>query len=124
MKRERYPSVYRRSRIDSRHEHARDMLNVYSRLSHSTNTEHFCFLLQICTTIEELKQFMQNTLLFVQSDSKSVDIDEQLEMSLQSLQKLGHVTIAQSRKIEVTHLGQATFKGENRKSNKTQNSNK
>ena len=54
---------------------------------------------------------MQNTLLFVQSDSQSVDIDEQLEMSLQSLQHLGHVTIAQSKKIEVTHLGQATFKG-------------
>ena len=54
---------------------------------------------------------MQNTLLFVQSDLQSVDINEQLEMSLQSLQHLGHVTIAQSRKIEVTHLGQATFKG-------------
>jgi len=37
-----------------------------------------------------------------------------MEESLDSLQKLGHVDISgamESRKIEVTHLGQATFKG-------------
>ena len=57
---------------------------------------------------------MQNTLLFVQSPSQSVDIEKELETSLESLQQLGHVIItntAQSRSIEVTHLGQATFKG-------------
>ena len=57
---------------------------------------------------------MQNTLLSVQSESQSVDINEQLEASLDSLHKLGHVKITgstESRKIEVTHLGQATFKG-------------
>lgn len=57
---------------------------------------------------------MQNTLLFVQSDSQSVDIYEQLETSLQSLQQLEHVTVSnttQDRTIEVTPLGQATFKG-------------
>lgn len=70
--------------------------------------------LKICTTVENLKQFMQNTLLFVQSDSQSVDIYEQLETSLQSLQQLEHVTVSnttQDRTIEVTPLGQATFKG-------------
>ena len=72
------------------------------------------FFLQLCTTAEELKQFMQNTLLYVQSQSQSVDIFEQMEESLDSLQKLGHVNISgavENRKIEVTHLGQATFKG-------------
>jgi len=70
--------------------------------------------LKLCSTVEELKQFMQNTLLFVQSELLSVDIDKQLETSLESLQQLGHVTISsamQKGKIEVTHLGQATFKG-------------
>ena len=76
----------------------------------------FCvlFLKQLCSTVDELKQFMQNTLLFVQSPAQSVDIDKELETSLESLQQLGHVIItntAQSRSIEVTHLGQATFKG-------------
>lgn len=59
---------------------------------------------------------MQNTLLCVQSESQSVDIYDQMEESLNSLQKLGHVNISgpvESRKIEVTHLGQATFKGVN-----------
>ena len=59
---------------------------------------------------------MQNTLLCVQSKSQSVDIFDQMEESLDSLQKLGHVNISvptESRKIEVTHLGQATFKGMN-----------
>lgn len=57
---------------------------------------------------------MQNTLLFVQSAAQSVDTDKELETSLESLQQLGHVIITnttQSRSIEVTHLGQATFKG-------------
>lgn len=57
---------------------------------------------------------MQNTLLSVQSELQSVDIIEQMEASLDSLQKLGHVNISgptESRKIEVTHLGQATFRG-------------
>ncbi|KAL9966164.1 hypothetical protein ACROYT_G024201 [Oculina patagonica] len=70
--------------------------------------------LKLCTTSEELRQFMQNTLLAVQSKSQSVDIIEQMEASLDSLQKLGHVNISgptESRKIEVTHLGRATFKG-------------
>ena len=72
------------------------------------------FLKQLCSTVDELKQFMQNTLLFVQSPAQSVDIEKELETSLESLQQLGHVKIintAQSRNIEVTHLGQATFKG-------------
>ena len=72
------------------------------------------FLKQLCSTVDELKRFMQNTLLFVQSPAQSVDIDKELETSLESLQQLGHVIItntAQSRSIEVTHLGQATFKG-------------
>ena len=72
------------------------------------------FFWQLCATSEELRQFMQNTLLSVQSESQSLDIIEQLETSLDSLQKLGHVNISgptESRKIEVTHLGQATFKG-------------
>lgn len=59
---------------------------------------------------------MQNTLLCVQSESQSVDIYDEMEESLNSLQKLGHVNISgpvESRKIEVTHLGQATFKGVN-----------
>lgn len=59
---------------------------------------------------------MQNTLLCVQSKSQSVDIFDQMEESLDSLQKLEHVNISgptESRKIEVTHLGQATFKGMN-----------
>ena len=59
---------------------------------------------------------MQNTLLCAQSESQSVDIFDQMEESLDSLQKLGHVSISgpvESRKIEVTHLGQATFKGLN-----------
>ena len=79
-----------------------------------SNTVIFGFLFQICTTVENLKEFMQNTLLFVQSDSQSVDIFEQLETSLQSLQQLEHVTVSnttQDRTIEVTPLGQATFKG-------------
>ena len=78
------------------------------------NVETFFFFPQLCTTAEELKQFMQNTLLCVQSESQSVDIFEQMEESLDSLQKLGHVNISgsvESRKIKVTHLGQATFKG-------------
>ena len=57
---------------------------------------------------------MQNTLLFVQSAAQSVDTDKELETSLESLQQLGHLIITnttQSRSIEVTHLGQATFKG-------------
>lgn len=57
---------------------------------------------------------MQNTLLSVQSESQSVDINEETEASLVSLHKLGHVKITgstESRKIEVTDLGQATFKG-------------
>ena len=57
---------------------------------------------------------MQNTLLWVQSESQSVDIFDHMEESLDSLQKLGHVSISgsvENRKIEVTHLGQATFKG-------------
>jgi len=55
---------------------------------------------------------MQNTLLYVQSNLQSVDIFDEMEKSLDSLQKLGHVNISmESRKIEVTHLGQATFKG-------------
>ena len=71
-------------------------------------------LKQLCTTVDELKQFMQNTLLSVQSES--VEIDEQMEASLESLQQLGHITISNTSqtcagKIEVTHLGQATFKG-------------
>ena len=72
------------------------------------------FLKQLYSTVDELKRFMQNTLLFVQSPAQSVDIDKELETSLESLQQLGHVIItntAQSRSIEVTHLGQATFKG-------------
>ena len=72
------------------------------------------FLKQLCSTVDELKRFMQNTLLFVQSPAQSVDIDKELETSLESLQQLGHVIItntAQSRSIDVTHLGQATFKG-------------
>ena len=72
------------------------------------------FLKQLCSTVDELKQFMQNTLLFVQSAAQSVDTDKELETSLESLQQLGHVIITnttQSRSIEVTHLGQATFKG-------------
>lgn len=79
-----------------------------------SNAVIFGFLFQICTTVENLKEFMQNTLLFVQSDSQSVDIYEQLETSLQSLQQLEHVTVSnttQDRTIEVTPLGQATFKG-------------
>lgn len=79
-----------------------------------SNTVISGFLFQICTTVENLKEFMQNTLLFVQSDSQSVDIYEQLETSLQSLQQLEHVTVSnttQDRTIEVTPLGQATFKG-------------
>ncbi|XP_073238132.1 helicase POLQ-like [Porites lutea] len=70
--------------------------------------------LKLCSTVDELKQFMQKTLLFVQSPAQSVDIEKELETSLESLQQLGHVIItntAQSRNIEVTHLGQATFKG-------------
>ena len=81
------------------------------------NVETFLFFPQLCTTAEELKQFMQNTLLYVQSKSQSLDIFDQMEESLDSLQKLGHVNISgpvESRKIEVTHLGQATFKGLNR----------
>lgn len=57
---------------------------------------------------------MQNTLLSVQSESQSVDIIEQMEASLESLQKLRHVKISgtlDNRKIEVTDLGHATFKG-------------
>ena len=57
---------------------------------------------------------MHNTLLFVQSAAQLVDTDKELETSLESLQQLGHVIITnttQSRSIEVTHLGQATFKG-------------
>lgn len=57
---------------------------------------------------------MQNTLLFVQSTAQSVDINKELETSLESLQQLGHLTItntAQSRNVDVTNLGQATFKG-------------
>ena len=72
------------------------------------------FLKQLCSTVDEVKQFMQNTLLFVQSPAQSVDIEKELETSLESLQQLGHVIITnttQSRSIEVTHLGQATFKG-------------
>ena len=72
------------------------------------------FVKQLCSTVDEVKRFMQNTLLFVQSPALSVDIDKELETSLESLQQLGHViitNIAQSRSIEVTHLGQATFKG-------------
>lgn len=76
-------------------------------------SESHTFFWQICTTTEELAQFMQNTLLSVQSESK-LDINAQMQASLDSLQKLGHVHISEpteSRKIEVTHLGQATFKG-------------
>lgn len=43
-----------------------------------------------------------------------MDIFDQLEESLDSLQRVGHVDISgplESRKIQVTHLGQATFKG-------------
>jgi len=43
-----------------------------------------------------------------------VDIFDQMEESLDSLQRLGHVNISgplETRKIQVTHLGQATFKG-------------
>lgn len=72
------------------------------------------FFLQLCTTTEKLTQFMQNTLLFVQSESQSVNITEQMETALDSLHNLGHIKITgstDSRKIEVTQLGQATFKG-------------
>lgn len=89
-------------------------LNIPLTLNMSPNTSNFTCFWQLCSTVEELKQFMQNTLLFVQSELLSVDIDKQLETSLESLQQLGHVTISsamQKGKIEVTHLGQATFKG-------------
>ena len=54
----------------------------------------------------------QSTLLFVQSECQSVDIDEQVETCIQLLQQLGHVTVSNSFKTEVTQLGQATFKGQ------------
>lgn len=74
----------------------------------------FFFFLQLCTTTEKLTQFMQNTLLFVQSESQSVNITEQMETSLDSLLNLGHIKMTgstDSTKIEVTQLGHATFKG-------------
>lgn len=68
--------------------------------------------LKICGTVNELKEFMhQSTLLFVQSECQSVDIDEQVETCIQLLKQLGHVTVSNSFKTEVTPLGQATFKG-------------
>lgn len=54
----------------------------------------------------------QSTLLFVQSECQSVDIDEQVETCIQLLKQLGHVTVSNSFKTEVTQLGQATFKGQ------------
>lgn len=54
----------------------------------------------------------QGTLLFVQSECLAVDIDEQVETCIQSLQQLGHVTVSNSFNTEVTQLGQATFKGQ------------
>ena len=74
----------------------------------------FFFFLQLCTTTEKLTQFMQNTLLFVQSESQSVNITEQMETALDSLHNLGHIKMTgstDSTKIEVTQLGHATFKG-------------
>lgn len=57
----------------------------------------------------------QSTLLFVQSECQSVDIDEQVETCIQLLKQLGHVTVSNSFKTEVTQLGQATFKGQMKK---------
>ena len=54
----------------------------------------------------------QSTLLFVQSECQSVDIDEQVETCIQLLKQLEHVTVSNSFKTEVTQLGQATFKGQ------------
>ncbi|XP_068670682.1 helicase POLQ-like isoform X1 [Montipora foliosa] len=68
--------------------------------------------LKICKTVEEVKEFMhQSTLLFVQSDYQAMTLDEQVETCLHSLQQLGHVTVSNRSKAEVTRLGQATFKG-------------
>lgn len=102
-----------------RHLFSGPLENCYSRLLFDNGKGLRAMLLtliglKLCTTTEKLTQFMQNTLLFVQSESQSVNITEQMETALDSLHNLGHIKITgstDSRKIEVTQLGQATFKG-------------
>lgn len=99
------------------HHHGQTGARVPGTLSSQCSSVQSGFLLQITTSLEQVREFLKGTLLYVQQGHLCAQksIWEEVQQCVDLLQDKGLITVtidSHGQTMQVTKLGKATYKGE------------